>query len=114
MNAPCSSDVKAKLRPSLGELIVNGCPSSPATAQSTSARGVSGVSGVVGAGLGLAGVQLLRFVIPAGSAYQSPPVFEPVTMVTLTLSLVVVAIVAGLVPAIRAARIPPAEALRAA
>ena len=75
---------------------------------------VAGVSGVVGAGLGLAGVQLLRFVIPAGSAYQSPPVFEPVTMVTLTLSLVVVAIVAGLVPAIRAARIPPAEALRAA
>jgi ABC-type lipoprotein release transport system permease subunit len=38
---------------------------------------------------------------------------DPVTTAVVTGSLVLVAIVAAVVPAVRAARVPPAEALRA-
>jgi putative ABC transport system permease protein len=74
---------------------------------------VAGVSGVLGAAAGMGLVQAMRFVIPEGAPYQSPPVFEPVTTAVLTLSLVGVGVVSGLVPAARAARTPPSEALRA-
>jgi putative ABC transport system permease protein len=75
---------------------------------------VAGASGVAGASVGLGLVQAMRFVIPEGTPYQSPPVFDPVTTTTLTLALIGVGIVSGLVPAVRASRISPAEALRAA
>ena len=39
---------------------------------------VSSVSGVAGASLGIALVQLVAMVIPEGTPYQSPPVFDPI------------------------------------
>jgi ABC-type antimicrobial peptide transport system permease subunit len=40
-------------------------------------------------------------------------VLDPLTVISLAGSLVAVGIVAGVLPAFRASRIPPAEALRA-
>ena len=73
---------------------------------------VSGASGVAGALLGTALVQILAALMPEGTSYQSPPVFEPLTSISVTLALVGVGIVSGVIPALRAARTPPAEALR--
>ena len=70
-------------------------------------------SGVVGAGFGMLLVRAIEFLLPEGSAFVSPPLLDPVTAIVLTGALAGVGIVAGLIPAIRAARIPPAEALRA-
>ena len=74
---------------------------------------VSGLSGLLGAALGVGMVQVVSLVIPEGTAYQSPPALDPATVAILTLALVGVGIVAGAIPAVRAARTPPAEALRA-
>jgi ABC-type antimicrobial peptide transport system permease subunit len=74
---------------------------------------VATASGLLGAGLGIGMVQIIAAVIPEGTAYQSPPIFDPLIVGVLTLSLVGVGIVSGAIPALRAARIPPAEALRA-
>ncbi|MEM9173890.1 MAG: ABC transporter permease [Myxococcota bacterium] len=70
-------------------------------------------SGAAGAGLGMLLVRAVEFMLPEGSAYVSPPLLDPATAIVLTGALAGVGIVAGLVPAIRASRIPPAEALRA-
>ncbi len=53
-------------------------------------------------------------MIPEGTAYQAPPIFDPLIVSVLNLSLLGVGIVSGVIPALRAARIPPAEALKAA
>ena len=74
---------------------------------------VSAASGIIGAGLGIAMVQVITFAMPEGSAYQAPPIIDPLTVTVLTLALVGVGVVSGAIPAIRAAQIPPAEALRA-
>jgi putative ABC transport system permease protein len=74
---------------------------------------VAGASGLLGAAAGIGLVQLLRYAIPADAPYQSPPAFEPLTTAVLTFALIGVGVVSGLVPAIRAARTAPAEALRA-
>ena len=74
---------------------------------------VSTASGVAGAATGLGLVQLMATFVPEGTAYLSPPVFDPITTTAMTASLIGVGVVAGVVPAIRAARTPPAEALRA-
>lgn len=70
-------------------------------------------SGLLGAAAGIGLVRALSAVMPEGSAWQSPPVLDPVTVGVFTGALVVVGIVSGLVPAVRAAQVPPAEALRA-
>jgi putative ABC transport system permease protein len=74
---------------------------------------VCGLSGAVGAGLGAAAAQLVGVFSPPGSATSSPPLLDPVTVISLVASLVVVGLVAGVAPALRASRVPPAEALRA-
>jgi len=74
---------------------------------------VATMSGVLGAGFGMGLVQVVAFFIPEGTAYASPPILDPLLAVVLSGSLVGVGVIAGLIPAIRAARIPPAEALRA-
>jgi hypothetical protein len=74
---------------------------------------VAMTSGLVGATAGIGLVRLVSAVMPEDSAWQSPPVLDPVTVVVFTSALVVVGIVSGLVPAVRAAQVPPAEALRA-
>ena len=76
------------------------------------ASAVCGLSGLVGAGLGILVTQLLAQLTPANGPFSSPPVLAPFTVAVIVGSLVVVGIVAGVAPAIRAARIPPAEALR--
>jgi putative ABC transport system permease protein len=75
---------------------------------------VCGVSGLLGAGLGVAATQTLGAVSPPGTPTASPPVLDPVTVIAVVASLVAVGIVAGIAPAVRAARVPPAEALRSA
>ena len=77
------------------------------------AMAVCGLSGVLGAALGVGGAQLLGAVFPLGTAMSSPPLLDPVTVVAIVGSLVAVGIVAGVVPAVRAARVDPAQALRA-
>ena len=75
---------------------------------------VATASGILGAGFGLALVRLVILVMPKDAAYASPPLVDPITVLILTGALAGVGIVSGLIPAIRAARTPPAEALRAA
>ena len=73
------------------------------------------VAGAAG-GLGVAGgLLLLRATAPAFAAagIQIPSTPDLLTTGAVTMALVLVAIVAGVVPAVRASRIPPAEALRA-
>ena len=77
------------------------------------AAAVCGFSGALGAALGVATTQLLGAVSPPGTPAASPPVLDPITVVAVVASLVAVGMVAGIAPAVRAARVPPAEALRA-
>jgi len=73
---------------------------------------VAGSAGVLGAAGGVALLQLTKGALRAGGI----PVTgwpDPLTTVAITASLVGVAVVAGVMPALRAARISPAEALRA-
>jgi len=74
---------------------------------------VSVTAGVVGALLGAGSAVLASRLAPEGSPLAAPPVFEPGAIVLLTAALVAAGIVAGVLPAVRAARVPPAEALRA-
>ncbi len=74
---------------------------------------VCGISGLVGALLGAGFTQLIASLAPADGPFSSAPVLAPFTVIVIVGSLVGVGVVAGVVPALRAARIPPAEALRA-
>jgi putative ABC transport system permease protein len=71
------------------------------------------LSGLAGAALGVGFAQLIAFALPEDAPMSSVPFVDPTTVATLTAALVLVGIVAGIAPAIRAARVPPAEALRA-
>jgi putative ABC transport system permease protein len=76
------------------------------------ALAVAGLSG----GLGVAGgLLLLRAVAPAfaRAGIQIPGSPDVLTVVSVVVGLGLVAVVAGVVPALRASRIPPSEALRA-
>jgi putative ABC transport system permease protein len=77
------------------------------------AAAVCGLSGLLGAGLGVGFVQLMAERVPEDGMLSSMPILEPVTVVVIVNALVAVGIVAGVVPAVRAARVAPAEALRA-
>ena len=74
---------------------------------------VCGLSGVAGAGMGVAISQLLARLMPAGGPLGAPPEISVANAVGITLALILVGLFAGVVPAVRASRIPPAEALRA-
>ncbi len=73
---------------------------------------VAGASGLIGTA---AGVALLKLTRPAfeRAGIQMPDGLDPFTTAVITGSLVVVGIVAAVLPAMRAARVPPAESLRA-
>jgi putative ABC transport system permease protein len=79
----------------------------------TEAAAVCGLSGLLGAVLGVATTQAFGATAPPGTPGSSPPLLDPVTVIAIAVSLVAVGLVAGIVPAVRAARTPPAEALRA-
>jgi putative ABC transport system permease protein len=79
----------------------------------TEAVVVSAAAGVVGALLGAAASVGVSWLAPAGSTLAEPPVFQPGAIALLTGALVTSGIVAGVLPALRASRVPPAEALRA-
>jgi putative ABC transport system permease protein len=73
---------------------------------------VAGGAGVLGTALGIALLRATRSAFERGGIETSAwP--DPATTTAITASLVLVAIVAGVMPAVRAARISPAEALRA-
>ncbi len=74
---------------------------------------VCGAAGVLGAALGVGASQLMARYAPPDGPLSSPPVLDPVTVTALAGSLIAVGIVAGVLPAFRASRIAPVEALRA-
>jgi putative ABC transport system permease protein len=77
------------------------------------ATAVCGLSGLLGTALGVGFTQLIARLVPPDAPMASPPLLDPTTLVTLSSALVLVGVVAGVVPALRAARVPPSEALRA-
>jgi putative ABC transport system permease protein len=78
------------------------------------ATAVCAASGVAGALLGIGFTKLIAAISPPESPLASPPLLDPFAVAVVVGSLVGVGIVAGVLPALRAARIPPAEALRRA
>lgn len=70
------------------------------------------LSGILGASLGAGLAFLVAQQTDPAKRVISPPQVDPTTVVTLVAALVAIGIVAGVVPALRAARVPPAEALR--
>jgi putative ABC transport system permease protein len=76
------------------------------------ATAVCGASGIAGALLGIGLTKLIAAISPPESPLASPPLLDPFAVAVVVGSLVGVGIVAGVLPALRAARIPPAEALR--
>jgi putative ABC transport system permease protein len=77
------------------------------------AAAVCGISGVAGTLLGVAFTKLVAALVPERGPLSNVTVLDPFILGVMTFALVGVGIVAGIVPAIRAARIAPAEALRA-
>jgi len=71
------------------------------------------LSGLLGSGLGSALTQFVASTLPPDTPVSSPPVLNPFLVVLITGSLVGVGVVAGVVPALRASRVEPSEALRA-
>jgi len=76
------------------------------------AAAVCGASGVAGALLGIGLTKLVAAISPPESPLASPPILDPFAVSVVVGSLVGVGIVAGVLPALRAARTPPADALR--
>jgi putative ABC transport system permease protein len=76
------------------------------------ATAVCGVSGLMGTLLGAALAKLTAALAPADGPLTKVVVLDPFLLSVLLVALVGVGVVAGVVPAVRAARIPPAEALR--
>jgi putative ABC transport system permease protein len=73
---------------------------------------VSTISGTAGALTGYVLVHVITAAAQRAGREVSDPIFNVEITVMVVVSLVLVGIVAGLVPAIRGARIPPAESLR--
>jgi putative ABC transport system permease protein len=77
------------------------------------AAAVCGVSGVAGTLLGVGFAKLTAALAPADGPLTKVVVLDPFIISVMAVALMGVGVVAGLIPAMRAARIPPAEALRA-
>jgi hypothetical protein len=77
------------------------------------ATAVCAIAGLVGATLGVGFTRLVAASLPQDSPMQAVAVLDPATVATISLSLVLVGIVAGIVPAVRASQVDPSDALRA-
>lgn len=77
------------------------------------ATAVSTLSGVSGAVVGVVLIELVSRLTPARGATISPPILDLSSAIPVAAALILVGVVAGLLPALRAARIAPAESLRA-
>jgi putative ABC transport system permease protein len=77
------------------------------------AAAVCGVSGVTGTLLGVGFAKLTAALSPEDGPLTKVVVLDPFILSVMVIALVTVGVVAGVVPAVRAARIAPAEALRA-
>jgi putative ABC transport system permease protein len=77
------------------------------------ATAVCSIAGLVGATLGVGFTRVVAASLPEDSPMQAVPVLDPATVATISLSLVLVGIVAGIVPAVRASQVDPSDALRA-
>jgi putative ABC transport system permease protein len=73
---------------------------------------VCSLSGLLGALLGVGFTRAVAALSPPEGPFSSLPVLAPFTVVVMAGSLVAVGIVAGVVPALRASSVSPAEALR--
>ena len=80
------------------------------SARNAESAAVCLLAGVLGLGLGAAAVELLAWSIGPHSGFMSPPVLEWKGTVAAVLTLTGIA--AGMLPALRAARVEPAESLR--
>jgi putative ABC transport system permease protein len=72
------------------------------------------MAGILGLGLGAAAVKILAWSIGPNSGFMSPPVLDPLATLAVAGVLIVAGVAAGLLPALRAARVEPAESLRSA
>ena len=70
------------------------------------------LAGALGLALGAGSVKLLGWLIGPNSGFMSPPVLEWKGTVAVAFVLVVTGVAAGMLPALRAARVEPAESLR--
>jgi putative ABC transport system permease protein len=77
------------------------------------AAAISLGAGILGAALGLGLVQGLAALLPADDPNAAPPWLAPGTAFAVGAALALTAIASSLVPALRAARVAPAESLRA-
>lgn len=74
---------------------------------------VCAAAGALGLVLGAVAVKWLAWSIGPNSGFMSAPVLEPVGAIAVAAVLVATGIVAGLLPALRASHVAPAESLRA-
>jgi putative ABC transport system permease protein len=72
------------------------------------------MAGILGLGLGAAAVKILAWSIGPNSGFMSPPVLDPLATLAVAVVLIAAGVAAGLLPALRAARVEPAESLRSA
>ena len=77
------------------------------------AMAVSTLSGVLGGATGIGLIELVARTMPAGARNISPPLLDLESTGLVVVSLILVGMVAGFLPALRAARVAPAESLRA-
>ena len=74
---------------------------------------VCAISGLFGAGLGVGFAYLMSSLAPSASGLNASPVLDPFTISVFVGSLMLVGVIAGVTPALRAARTDPSVALRA-
>jgi putative ABC transport system permease protein len=74
---------------------------------------VSSLAGLGGAALGWLLVELTRAAIDSENSRLSRPEFDAPMTATIVVALILTGLLAGVLPALRAARIAPAESLRA-